>query len=98
MAFGDEDLKQLKEFLAHDCKTCEDHRPLMPFTGSPFDRTKALLARLEAAEMVCRAGQELIDSAALYIGYKRNPGDPPAVMHLKNIDLAIESWHKASGK
>ena len=52
MTFTDDELKRLKEFLAHDCKTCEDKPTPMPFNGSPFERTKALLARLEAAERV----------------------------------------------
>lgn len=49
MSFTDKDKELLKDFLNHDCKTCEGTAPL-PFNGSPFEKTKALLARLESAE------------------------------------------------
>lgn len=49
MAFTDDDLKRLKEMLFHKCEG-EDNPPPMPFNGSPIEKMKALLARLEAAE------------------------------------------------
>lgn len=47
--FTDDDLKRLKEFFQYKGV---DLAPRLPFDGSPFEKTKALLARLEAAEAV----------------------------------------------
>jgi len=92
MVFTDTDLKRLKELPMQ--------RGSDPCVNS-FIRTQmfeSLLARLEAAEDVCQATEELIKRAELMCGYKISPGDPPAIIQLKDSELALKAWRKAAGK
>lgn len=51
MSFDDKDLARLKMFLAN----YPDNEMFMPFDGSPMEKTKALVERLDAAEELAKA-------------------------------------------
>lgn len=52
---------------------------------------------LSAARKVVQAGAELIKRAELMCGYKHNPGDPPAIIQLKDLELALAAYDRVKG-
>lgn len=79
MSFTDDNLKRLKEFLN------EPHTQLITLWQPTFD-LKALLARLEAAEIVVGHLEALLDDCP-----DEQCGDIVGLSHLK-------AWRKSAGK
>lgn len=58
---------------------------------------RSLESELSAARKVVQAGAELIKRAELMCGYKHNPGDPPAIIQLKDLELALAAYDRVKG-
>jgi hypothetical protein len=77
MSFTDDDLKRLKRYVKNGSVECIS-----------FEDVEALLARLEAAEAVCKASSEVVRP-------RERIGDAPRELKILN---ALEAWRKAAGK
>ena len=85
MPFTDEDLKRLKEWI--------DRIPERALTMPKAELIKALLARLEAAEWVCKRADALGECIAEF------PKDMYAWgEHFQALDDSVKSWLRAAGK
>ena len=90
------------------CPTCEVTGPLIEqeiknvayiqkLESSLAEAKAQLESELSAARKCVQAGKELIARAELMCGYKHNLGDPPAIIQLKDLELAIKAYDRTMG-